>query len=80
MQNIFSIPKEGKTCLSNIVRLSYFTIICNTHEHKKMDPGLSRGQLYDVQNEINIFEKHWLGLLIYYDNMLFYKSNGLRRD
>jgi len=46
----------------------------------KMDPGLSRGQLYDVQNEINIFEKHWLGRLIYYDNMLFYKSNGLRRD
>jgi hypothetical protein len=49
------------------VRLSYFTIICNNHEYKKMDPGLSQGQLYDVHNEIYIFEKHWLGLLIYYD-------------
>jgi hypothetical protein len=37
------------------VRLSYFTIICNTHEYK-MDPGFSRGQLYDVQNEIKISE------------------------
>jgi len=32
------------------VRLSYFTIIFNTHEYKKMDPGFNRGQLYNVLN------------------------------
>jgi hypothetical protein len=33
----------------------------------KMAQDLSLGQLYDVQNEINIYTKHWLGLFIYYD-------------
>jgi hypothetical protein len=45
--------KRGKHFVHN-VRLSYFTIICNTHEYKKMDQGFGRGQWYDVHNEIKI--------------------------
>ena len=60
--------KKGKHFVHN-VRLSYFTIVCNSHEYKKMDPGFGHG-LYGVQNEINISEKHWLGLFIYYDKRL----------
>jgi hypothetical protein len=39
-------------------RIRYFTTICNIFEHKMMGQGVSLGQLYDVQNEINISKKH----------------------
>jgi len=48
-------------------RLRYFTILCNTNEYKMIDQGASQG--YDVQNEIKISKKHWLGLRIYYDSI-----------
>jgi hypothetical protein len=48
--------------------MSYFTIKCNTHVYRKMDPDFSWGQLYNVQNEIKISKKHWFGLSNYYDN------------
>jgi hypothetical protein len=44
---------------------------CNNAEYKKMGQDLSLGQLYDVHKEIKPYTKHWLGLLIYYDNMSF---------
>ncbi len=44
-----------------------FTMLCNKAEYMRMGQDLSLGQLYDVQNEINIYTKHWLGLFIYYD-------------
>jgi len=34
--------------------LRYFTMLCNNVEYKKMGPDMSLGQLYDVQNVINI--------------------------
>ncbi len=45
----------------------------NYAEYKRMDQDKSRGQLYNVQNAINILYKaHWLGLLIFSDiNTLF---------
>jgi hypothetical protein len=52
--------------------LSYLTIICNTHKYKKMDQRFSRGQLYDVQDEIKISEKRWLDLLTYYDTFTIF--------
>jgi hypothetical protein len=52
--------------------LSYLTIICNAHEYKKMDQGFSRSQLYNVQDEIKIYEKRWLDLLIYYDTFTIF--------
>jgi hypothetical protein len=36
-------------------------------EFKKMGQDTSRGQLYNVHNEINTYTKHWLGLLFYYE-------------
>jgi len=49
-------------------RLKCFTIVCNANEYKMMDQGSkSLGQLYDVHNEIKIFQKHWLGKHIYYN-------------
>jgi hypothetical protein len=39
----------------------------NYAEYKRMDQDKSRGQLYNVQNAINIYTKHWLGLLIFSD-------------
>jgi hypothetical protein len=41
---------------------------CNNAKYKKMGQDLSLGQLCDVHNEIMIYRKHWLGLLINYDN------------
>ena len=58
--------KKGKHFFTLMLTLSYSTIMCNTHEYKKMDTGLSRGQLYEIQNEINMSEKLGSGLLIYY--------------
>ncbi len=62
------------------VSLRYFTLLCNNAEYKKMGQDLSLGQLYNVHNEIEIYTKHWLGLLIYHDNvvdkMVSYKLNG----
>jgi hypothetical protein len=37
--------------------LRYFTMLCNNAEYKKMDHDTSFGQLYNVQNEINILYK-----------------------
>jgi hypothetical protein len=37
--------------------LKYFTMLCNNDEYKKINQGMSLGQLYDVQNEINILYK-----------------------
>jgi hypothetical protein len=58
MQNILFYSLKMENVLYIIVRLSYFTTVCNTHECKKMDQGISRGQLYDVENVIKISEKH----------------------
>ena len=41
--------------------LRYFTMLCNNAEYKKMDQDVSLGQLYDVQNEINILYKAKVG-------------------
>jgi hypothetical protein len=41
--------------------LSYFTILCNTSEYKKMGEGTSPGQLYDVQNEVKVSKKVLVG-------------------
>jgi hypothetical protein len=35
-------------------KLSYFTILCNNDEYKRMGQDLSLGQLYNVQNKIKI--------------------------
>jgi hypothetical protein len=75
-RKMFILHFKGKTFLYNNVRLSYFTIVCNSHEYKKMDPGFGHG-LYGVQNEINISEKHWLGLFIYYDTFINCKENNV---
>jgi hypothetical protein len=46
--------------------LRYFTKLWNISEYKRMEQDMSLGQLYDVQNELNIlYTKHWLGLLIF---------------
>jgi hypothetical protein len=37
-----------------MLRLRYFTTICNTNEYIKMGQGTSLGKLYDVDNEIKI--------------------------
>ncbi len=37
--------------------LRYFTMLCNNAEYKKMDQDMNLGQLYNVQNEINILYK-----------------------
>ncbi len=44
-----------------------FTMLCNNVEYKRMGKDLSLGLLYDAQNKIKIYAKHWLGLFIYYD-------------
>jgi hypothetical protein len=41
--------------------LRYFTMLYNNAEYKKMDQDTSLGQLYDVQNEINILYKALVG-------------------
>jgi hypothetical protein len=41
--------------------LRYFTMLCNNAEYKKIDQVVSRGQLYSVQNEINILCKALVG-------------------
>ncbi len=41
--------------------LRYFTMLCNYAEYKRMDQDRSLGQLYDVQNEINILYKDLVG-------------------
>jgi len=41
--------------------LRYFAMLCNNAEYKKMDQDISRGQLYDVQNKINILYKVLVG-------------------
>jgi hypothetical protein len=40
--------------------LKFFTVLCNNAEYK-MDQGMSLGQLYDIQNEINILYKAKVG-------------------
>ncbi len=52
--------------------LRYFIMLFNNAEYKKMSQDLSLGKLYDVQNEIKIYTKHRLGILIYYDRFLKY--------
>jgi hypothetical protein len=52
-----------------MLKLKYFTIVCNAHENKMMNVGSTLGQLYDVHNKIKIFQKHWLGQHTYYDNI-----------
>ncbi len=49
-------------------RWRYFSIVCNENKYKMMGQGACQGQLYNVQNEIKISKKHWLGLRIYYNS------------
>jgi hypothetical protein len=37
--------------------LRYFIMLCKNAEYKKMDQDMTQGQLYDVQNKINILYK-----------------------
>jgi hypothetical protein len=48
--------------------LRYFAMLCNNAEYKRIGQDQSLGQVYDVHNKIKISTKHWLGLLICYDN------------
>ncbi len=48
--------------------LRYFVMLCNNAEYKRIGQDQSLGQVYDVHNKIKISTKHWLGLLICYDN------------
>jgi hypothetical protein len=41
--------------------LRYFTMLRNNAEYKRMDQDVSLGQLYNVQNEINILYKALVG-------------------
>ncbi len=41
--------------------LRYFTMLSNNAEYKRMDQDMSLGQLYDVQNKINILYKALVG-------------------
>jgi hypothetical protein len=41
--------------------LRYFIMLCNNAEYKKMGIDVSRGQLYNVQSEINIVYKALVG-------------------
>jgi hypothetical protein len=41
--------------------LRYFTMLCNYAEYKSMEQNGSLGQLYNVQNEINILYKTLVG-------------------
>ncbi len=56
------------------VSLRDFTMLCIKAEYKRMGQDLSLGQLYDVQNKIEIYIKHWLGLFIYYNTNEFIKQ------
>jgi hypothetical protein len=58
-------------------RFRYFTIVCNANEYKMMGRGASLGQLNDVQNEIKISKKHWLGLRIYYDTSMLVTTSSI---
>jgi hypothetical protein len=44
-----------------MVGLRCFTMLCNNAEYKKMGQDMSLGQLYNVQNKINILYKALVG-------------------
>jgi hypothetical protein len=46
-----------------------FTRLCNNAKYKKIGQDLCLGELYDVHNEIKIYTKYWLDLLIYYSTL-----------